>query len=107
LAEDGERTQVAFVEQRVRVQLARHAWPLAGEPGAAVMCRDAEGGFDLERLVARGREGRPAGDGVPIRSFADLVDYLTLRLVNEEGVSDPAWSGGTQSNTVMAFLRRL
>ncbi|MDX6644383.1 MAG: hypothetical protein QOK40_110 [Miltoncostaeaceae bacterium] len=106
LADEGERTQVAFVEQRVRVQLARHAWPLAGQPGAAVMCA-AEGGFDLERLVARGRSERPAGDGVPIRSFADLVDYLTGLLADEKGYSEPAWTGGTQSNTVMAFLRRL
>src|SRR5581483_10946890 len=106
LAEEGERTQVAFVEQRVRVQLARHAWPLAGEAGAAVMCAP-EGGFDLERLVARPRGERPAGDGVPIRTFPDLVDYLTGLLADEHGSSDPAWTGGTQSNTVMAFLRRL
>src|SRR5205085_562572 len=36
--EEDTRTQVGFIEQRVRLQLARWAWPVVGEPGAAILC---------------------------------------------------------------------
>jgi hypothetical protein len=41
--EEDSSTQVSFIEQRVRVQLVRWAWPLAGEPGAAVLCPRSTG----------------------------------------------------------------
>ena len=81
-AEDEDAsTQVSFVEQRVRVQLARWAWPLAGEPGAAVLCQPDQGtSYVLSRVIEQRRDARPAGDGVPVRDFDDLIDFLTSRV---------------------------
>lgn len=106
--DESERSQVSLDEQRVRSQLARWAWPVAGRPGAAVMIPpEGRESFDFERLVARPRGERDAGEGVLIEGFADMVDFLTERLVSDAGNGDPAWTGATQGNTVMAFLRRL
>ena len=109
--EDGDRSQVAFIEQRVRTQLLRHAHPLRRGQGAVVMIPPEHGvGFDFARVArqAAARAERDPGEGAVVRDFADLVDYLTAQLVGEDGDSpDPHWTGSTQGNTVMAFLRRL
>jgi hypothetical protein len=106
--EEDARTQVSFVEQRVRVQLARWAHPLENEPGAIVLCEPAAGtSYNFARLVTERRAPRPAGDGTPIREFADLVDFLTEKLSPDDPHSDPSWSGSVAPNTAMAFLRRL
>jgi DNA helicase HerA-like ATPase len=104
--EEDARTQVAFVEQRVRVQLARHAYPLDGEPGSVVLTAPPPGlGFDFARVVGQSKPVKPAGAGVPLRTFGDLVDFLTSVLT--PGSIDPAWSAGVQEGTCLAFLRRL
>ncbi|MBI3929504.1 MAG: ATP-binding protein [Armatimonadetes bacterium] len=103
---DDSRNQLSFIEQRVRVQLARWAHPLEGAPGAAVMIPPAQGtGYNLEKLAQEKREPRSAMEGEVIRSFRDLVDFLELQLENEGGARE--WTGGTQAGTVNAFLRRL
>jgi uncharacterized protein len=108
-AEDEDAsTQVSFVEQRVRVQLARWAWPLAGEPGAAVLCEpDPQTSFVFSRINEGRREARPAGDGTPVRDFDDLIDFLTSRVSPDSPAFDPAWTAGVQFGTCAAFLRRL
>ena len=45
------QSQIGFVEQRVRVQLLRHACPLAGEPGAVVLV-DPPAGTTLTPTVS-------------------------------------------------------
>lgn len=106
--EEDVRTQISFVEQRVRVQLARWAHPLENEPGAVVLCEPAPGtSYNFARVVTEHRSARPAGDGTPIRDFADLVDFLTEKLSPDDPHSDPSWTGSVQPNTAMAFLRRL
>ena len=106
--EDARSTQVSFVEQRVRTQLARWAWPLQGEPGAVVMCRpDVHTSFVFNRLVAQAREERPAGSGVVIRDFDDLTDFLTDKVSPDSPGFDPGWTAGTAPGTCSAFLRRL
>ena len=105
---DDARNQLSFVEQRVRVQLVRWAYPLENEPGAVVMCHPpADTSFNVDRLLRERRPPRLAQEGVPIRNFADLVDFLTTRLAPEGEVDDLAWSAGVQAGTRLAFVRRL
>lgn len=106
-AEDS-RNQLSFVEQRVRVQLVRWAYPLKNEPGAVVMCQPpAHTSFNVDRLLRERREPQPADAGEPVRSFSDLVDFLTSRLAPETEAEDTAWSAGVQAGTRLAFVRRL
>jgi hypothetical protein len=105
--EDESRTQVGMVEQRCRVQLARFAHPHASVPGAVVLRAPAAAtSYVFDRIVS---ERRPAvepdasrGDYM-IGSFADLMDFLSDRISNE----DSQWTGGVQQTTGWAFLRRL
>lgn len=108
-AEDEDAsTQVSFIEQRVRVQLARWAWPLAGEPGAAVLCPPDQGtSYVFTRVAEIKRNARPAGDGFPVRDFNDLIEFLTGRVSPDSASFDPTWTGGVQFGTCSAFLRRL
>ena len=65
--EEDARTQVSFIEQRVRVQLARHMHPLDGEPGAVVCAPPARDVLRLRaaptpspgRSASRRRRSRP------------------------------------------------
>jgi len=103
---DDRSTQVGFVEQVVRTQLARHAHPLEGEEGAVVIAPTPHStSRTFERVVARRAPAKPAGAGTPIRSWYDLLDLLAEKLDPELG--DPSWSGSTQPGTLMAFQRRL
>jgi DNA helicase HerA-like ATPase len=105
---DDSRNQLSFVEQRVRIQLARWAYPLENEPDTAVLCQPPEGtSFNMERLLRERRRPRMAADGAVFREFADLVDFLTERLAPEEGTAENVWGAGVQSGTRMAFIRRL
>lgn len=107
-APEDARTQISFVEQRVRVQLARWAYPLEGERGAVVLADPPDGcSYNFDRIIEERRDPKPAGAGTPIRDFSDLVDFLTSRLAPDDPHSDPAWTGSVQANTLMAFLRRL
>ncbi len=106
--DDDASTQVSFIEQRVRVQLARWAWPLAGEAGAAVLCEPDTGtSFVFSRVVEKKRNPRPAGDGFPVRDFDDLVEFLTDRVGPDSPGFDHTWTAGVQPGTCSAFLRRL
>ncbi|MBO0746062.1 MAG: ATP-binding protein [Candidatus Dormibacteraeota bacterium] len=105
---DDARNQLSFVEQRVRVQLVRWAYPLENEPGAVVMCPPpAETSFNVDRLLRERRPSRLAQEGVAVRNFSDLVDFLTTKLAPEADLEDPAWSAGVQAGTRLAFVRRL
>lgn len=57
----------------------------------------------FSRVLEEHRTDRPATDGFPLRSFGDLVEFLTDKVGNE----DPEWVAGTASGTCQAFLRRL
>ncbi len=104
--EEDSRTQVSFIEQRVRVQLARHLHPLDGEPGAVVLVAPPPGTtYDFARLLRSRPDTQPASAGDPVRDFGDLVDFLTARLTPPN--IDPDWSAGVAEGTCLAFLRRL
>lgn len=105
--DDDRRTQVGFVEQQVRLQLARHAYPLEGSTDGTVIIADKAGDgvpYDFERVVSGEREAHPATDGFVLRDFGDLVSLVEHRLVVND---EPDWHGGTQANTVQAFVRRM
>lgn len=107
-APEDARTQISFVEQRVRVQLARWAYPLEGGDGAVVLAEPPQGcSYNFDRVVEEQRDPKPAGAGTPIRDFSDLVDFLTVRLAPDDLHGDATWTGSVQPNTLMAFLRRL
>jgi DNA helicase HerA-like ATPase len=104
-----QRNQVSFIEQRVRLQLARWAYPMEGEPGCVVLAPPPAGtSFNLDRVARERRPERRAGEGRPFRDFSDLVDFLTVQLVPEDGgPPDPAWTGSVAQATTLAFIRRL
>lgn len=106
--EEDANTQVSFIEQRVRVQLARWAWPLAGRPGAVVLCPPPDHtSFVLSRILQEKRTPRPPGDGYPVADFNDLVDFLTARVSPDAPGFDAAWTASVAPGTCSAFLRRL
>ena len=50
--------------------------------------------------------GQSPGDGQVVRDWHDLLDFLVAQL-DPDNPHNQAWTGATQTNTVMAFLRRL
>ncbi len=106
--EEDYRNQVSFVEQRVRTQLARWAFPLQGEPGALLLAEPPRStSYVFDRAAREKRAPRPAGDGFPVRDFGDLIDFLTRKLTPDQEGADRDWAAGTQGGTCLAFLRRL
>ena len=102
---DDRSTQVGFVEQAVRAELARHAYPLENEPGAVVICAEPHSkSRTFERIVSSRPPPKPAGAGQVVRDFYDLLDVLDARLDPDDLHN---WGGRTQPGTVMAFLRRV
>jgi uncharacterized protein len=103
------RNQISFVEQRVRVQLARWAYPMEAEPGCVVLAPPPPGtSFNLDRILHERRPEKRAGEGAAFRDFSDLVDFLTGQLVPEDArLPDPAWTGNVAPTTLLAFIRRL
>lgn len=106
--EDARNTQVSFIEQRVRTQLARWAWPLENEPGGVVLCDpDPHTSFVFNRVAAEARAVRPAGAGFPVRDFDDLTEFLTHKVSPDSPNFDDTWTAGVAAGTCSAFLRRL
>jgi DNA helicase HerA-like ATPase len=103
------RNQLSFVEQRVRLQLARWAYPMEAEPGSVVLAPPPPGtGFNLGRILRERRADKRPGEGAAFRDFSDLVDFLTAQLVPEDGgLPDPGWTGSVAPTTLQAFIRRL
>lgn len=106
--DEDTKSQVAFVEQRVRLQLARWAHPLLDEPGALVLCPPPdETSYVFSKVITERREARPAGAGSPFRTFDDLVDFLDRKLTPDAPTYDPSFAAGVQAGTCLAFLRRI
>ena len=105
--DDDRRTQIGFIEQQVRVQLLRHAHPLEGDAGGAIVLRDSVDErvpYDFSRLASQDRDPVPRDAGTVVRDFGELVDALVRKLLVEE---DDNWTASTQRGTVQAFVRRL
>lgn len=99
------RTQVAFVEENVRLQLLRWAHPSTRGDGSVVMIDPALENIprNWDRALDRRRTPRDPGDGVAISTFAELVELIDAHLESE----DVEWTGRTAVGTVNAFQRRL
>src|SRR5581483_7679448 len=110
-AEDA-RNQVSFIEQRVRIQLMRWAYPLYGMPGGVLLKAPDPGenvSYNADRLLEERREPRDlTNGGDAILDFSDLVDFLTT-VIGPDAPEDIAnsWAAGVTAGTRFAFLRRL
>lgn len=105
---EDQRSQVSFVEQRVRVQLARWAWPVENRPGAVVLCEPPpSASFVMERLLEEKRAPRRPGDGVVVTSFAELIDFIARKVTPDTDDTDFTWIGGVAPGTCSAFIRRM
>jgi len=102
---DDSRTQVPFVEQHVRLQLARHAFPSTNDDGSVVLVGHSTSSSNIERVLRERREPRSPGDGYHVESFADLLAFLRDRLDSDP--PDPIWGARYTEGTRGAFLRRL
>jgi hypothetical protein len=96
------RSQLSFVEERVRGELLRRAVPVIDHPGAVgLMPGPAEGA--PERRAPRPASELMAG---PFHDLEGLVNWLVAELDADDGAGS-AWTGRAASGTVSAFVRRL
>jgi DNA helicase HerA-like ATPase len=102
---DESRTQVPFVEQHVRLQLARHAFPSTAGDGSIVIVPHSASSSNIDRVLEERRPPREPGAGEPIATFGDLVAFLSDRLTADP--PDPVWAGRSTEGTIGAFLRRM
>lgn len=100
------RSQLSFVEERVRGEMLRRAVPVDGRPGAVGFLPAPVPG-SVERRTAR----PPSELGSPVMgTLQDLVDWLVELLGDDEFLRTPegrAWVGNAAPGTVGAFTRRL
>ena len=102
--EEDARSQIPFIEQQVRIQLARWAHPLEGEPGGVVLCEPPPTTPDvLSLIISEKRDPVEPGRGHVVRSFNDLLQFLTSKISPQ----DARWTSNAATGTCMAFLRRL
>jgi hypothetical protein len=95
------RSQLSFVEERVRGELLRRCVPVRDHPGAVgLLDGPAEG--PPERRAARPPSDLAAG---PFHDLEGLVAWLVAELDAEDGAGP--WTGRAAGGTVGAFVRRL
>jgi len=104
---DDALNQLSFVEQRVRTALLRWAWPAQGHPGAVILREPDDHpptSFERAQRHVAGRQPRPAGpDGVLVRDFSELVEFIEARFDDEH----QDFVGNLATQTIAAFSRRL
>lgn len=107
---DGDESHISFIEERVRLQLARWAYKHATIDGAVVLRAPADPRIvpmHFERVVATGREpvAPNQDDDFVVKDFDDLVEFLALRC--DASNPDGEWTAGVAVGTLGAFMRRL
>ena len=113
--DDLESGQLSFVEQVVRTELLRWAYPLAGDTtGQVVLCepdhtvgRSWEAASRAMAAKLATRDDRTAQDGVVIATLDDLVTFVADKVTDTSASFDPAWTGSVTTATCQAFTRRL
>lgn len=115
--DDLESGQLSFIEQVVRLQLLRWAWPLQGDrKGRVVLADPASQPGDAipstwESASRHWRNkkqgGLPAGAGIVVDTLDDLVEFIAARVIDTAAAYDPTWVGGVNQGTCQAFVRRL
>ncbi|MFZ1126230.1 MAG: ATP-binding protein [Candidatus Baltobacteraceae bacterium] len=102
---DEARTQVPFVEEHVRLQLARHAYPSTKGDGSIVLVPQSASSSNIDRVLTERRPPKEPGEGEVIANYGDLVSFLRDRLTADP--PDPVWSSRFTEGTIGAFLRRI
>jgi DNA helicase HerA-like ATPase len=110
--DDGDAGQIPFIEQVVRLQLLRYAFPLAGDRTGKIVLADPDTqGIVVPRVWAKARRvTKPPltpADGVVVSDFAELLEFIADKIVEGTPAFDPSWVGGVTPATVQAFVRRL
>lgn len=111
--DDLESGQLSFIEQVVRVQLLRWAWPVHNDPsGRVVLCDPALQPDDVgatwesaSRSLGR-KTPQPTNAGVVCDTLDDVVAFVATKVLDGPGF-DPNWVGGVSPATSQAFMRRL
>jgi DNA helicase HerA-like ATPase len=98
---DDARSQLGFVEERVRSELVRRAVPVAGHPGALGLVQRPDAGDPEHRGAASPGEL----DAGPFADLAELVGWLTREI--DADALDARWTGQVAPGTLQAFARRL
>lgn len=114
--DDLESGQLSFIEQVVRLQLLRWAWPLAGDSRGRIVLTDP----DLQPNVIPStwesasrdfrttkRDGLPAGQGIVVEDLDSLVEFVADKVTEASPGYDPTWCGGVNAATTQAFVRRM
>jgi DNA helicase HerA-like ATPase len=114
--DDLESGQLSFIEQVVRIQLLRWAYPVAGDPtgGKVVLVDPGLAGDSVghtwegaSRSLAR-KAPRPVDAGAVVADLDDLVEFITAKVADDTAATyDPAWVAGVGQGTRQAFTRRL
>lgn len=115
--DDLESGQLSFIEQVVRLQLLRWAWPLAGDTSGAVVLADPDGQATgpvpstwesaARHYRTAKRSGLAAGAGTVVRDLDDLVAFIADKVSDGSAGYDPNWCGAVSAATSQAFVRRL
>ncbi len=95
------RSQLSFVEERVRGELLRRSVPVQGHEGALGLLGGPADGAPGRRTA------RPVGElaAGPFHDLDGLVEFLVAELEAEDGAG--AWTGRAATGTISAFVRRL
>ncbi len=113
--DDLESGQLSFIEQTVRIQLLRWAYPLAGDTQGRLVLVDPgfigdtvghtwEGAL---RSLSR-KEPQPRTAGVVVEDLDELVDFINSKVADDTAAGfDPSWVAGVALGTRQAFARRL
>jgi DNA helicase HerA-like ATPase len=111
LFDDLESGQLSFIEQVVRTQLLRWAHKHAGDDTGKVVLADPPMGLGRSweaALRALDRKTDLTGaDGQVIETLDELVTFIAAKVTDGDPDYDPSWTGGVNTSTAQAFVRRL
>lgn len=113
--DDLESGQISFIEQTVRIQLLRWAYPLAGDSSGRLVMVDPDllgdtVGHTWEGALRQlGRKtSQPRTAGIVIEDLDELVDFINVKVADDTSAGfDPRWVAGVAPGTRQAFARRL
>lgn len=113
--DDLESGQISFIEQAVRLQLLRWAYPLAGDSGGRLVMVDPEivgdsvgKTWESAARALRSKVALGLDRGVVIESFDDLVSFVASKVADDaQPEFDPSWAASVAPGTRQAFVRRL
>jgi DNA helicase HerA-like ATPase len=109
--DDLESGQLSFIEQVVRTELLRWAYPLAGDTTGKVVLAPPPAtlgrSWEAARRAFRTKAPLGALDGEVIETLDDLVEFIAAKVTDGDPAYDPAWTGNVTAATTQAFVRRL